>query len=307
MNENAENITVEDAEIEAAWAEETADGAGAAAADQPLAARTKQEPDQAQAAPNGAPTGAQRSGSGGERTSAGVSELSPQAEARDTQAARTTADQPPELFTLNHLGETRQVTRAELTALAQKGMDYERVRGKYDALKQYKQEAGPALELIRGYAQRNNMSVAEYLDFCRKQELMAGGLDEQTAASTLSLEKREAAVSAQEARAQAERVRQNSILEQAKARQEAQKKDMEQFIRAFPEVKAKDIPAQVWERVRSGESLSAAWTAHQNQLLKAELEAERQNRKNQQNAIGSLESRERETEDQIDRWWNEED
>ena len=282
MNENEENITVEDAELDAAWAEETADGAETAAADQPQAAQ-KQEPDQAQTGPE--------------------DKTAPEGQGEQAPAP----DQAAELFTLTHLGESRQVTRAELTALAQKGMDYERVRGKYDELKQYKQEADPAVELVKGYAARNGMSVAEYLDFCRKQELMAGGLDERTAANTVSLEKREAAVSAREAQERAQQARQSSILEQAKARQEAQKRDMERFIQAFPDVKAKDIPGQVWEQVKKGESLSAAWVAYQNQQLKAEVEALKQNSKNKQSAIGGLESRERETEDQITRWWNEDD
>ena len=35
-----------------------------------------------------------------------------------------------ESFTLRHLGETKSVGRDEVIALAQKGMDYDRIRGK---------------------------------------------------------------------------------------------------------------------------------------------------------------------------------
>ena len=58
MYDENENITVEDAEIEDAWAE----------AEQPSGAAAETA--------EGAPAGVQRSGSGGERTSAGMNELS---------------------------------------------------------------------------------------------------------------------------------------------------------------------------------------------------------------------------------------
>lgn len=70
----------------------------------------------------------------------------------------------PELFTLKNRDETRQVTRDELVAMAQKGWDYDHVRQERDQLRQYRQEADPALELVKSYAQRNGMSVGDYLD-----------------------------------------------------------------------------------------------------------------------------------------------
>lgn len=85
------------------------------------------------------------------------------------------ADQTPETFTLKHLDQVRQVGKEEVVTLAQKGLDYDRIRTERDELRQYRQEADPALELVKGYAQRSGMTIPDYLDFCRKQELMAGG------------------------------------------------------------------------------------------------------------------------------------
>ena len=49
-----------------------------------------------------------------------------------------------DLFTLKHLDERRTVNREEVIALAQKGLDYDRIRAKYDALraKQPEQDSG---------------------------------------------------------------------------------------------------------------------------------------------------------------------
>ncbi len=47
--------------------------------------------------------------------------------------------QEPELFTLKNRDETRQVTRDELIAMAQKGWDYDNVRQERDQLRQYRQ------------------------------------------------------------------------------------------------------------------------------------------------------------------------
>ncbi len=40
-----------------------------------------------------------------------------------------------EAFTLKYMGEERKVSRGEALALAQKGMDYDRIRGRYERLK----------------------------------------------------------------------------------------------------------------------------------------------------------------------------
>lgn len=232
----------------------------------------------------------------------------PKQETPPTQEGQQ-ADPPatPELFTLKNRDETRQVTRDELVAMAQKGWDYDTVRAERDQLRQYKQEADPAFEVIKGYAQRNNMTVPDYLDFCRKQELMRGGLDEKAADQTLQMEKRKADLDAQEARINADKLQRDSLLQQAKARQEAQQKDMNAFLRAYPDVKAESIPQEVWAQVAQGDSLVNAYTMHENKRLTAELAAERQNKANQARTPGSLGGNSGAEMDEIDRLWSEDD
>ena len=99
----------------------------------------------------------------------------PEGEQKETQAQPAAEEQQadqPELFTIKNRDETRQVTREQLVAMAQKGWDYDTVREERDQLRQYRQDADPALELVRSYAQRNGMTVGDYLDYCQNRSLL---------------------------------------------------------------------------------------------------------------------------------------
>ena len=197
------------------------------------------------------------------------------------------ADQP-ELFTLKNRDETKQVTRDELVAMAQKGWDYDHIREERDQLRQYRQEADPALELVKSYAQRSGMNVADYLDYCRRQELMAKGMTEQDAAQKVTMEKERADLDRQRAEIQAYRQQQNSIAQKAQEQAQARQRDIEAFYRAYPGVDPKSIPQEVWNEVKNGDSLTNSYTRYENRRLQAELAAERQNKENRAKAPGSL-------------------
>ena len=78
---------------------------------------------------------------------------------------------PGRLWQLKHLDEIRSVDEDELIALAQKGLDYDRIRTGYDAAK-------PVMELASVRAGRMGMTVPEYVDFARQAELDPAGDDE---------------------------------------------------------------------------------------------------------------------------------
>lgn len=225
------------------------------------------------------------------------------------QPSEPPADQPtaPELFTLKNRDETRQVNRDELIAMAQKGWDYDTVRAERDQLRQYRKEADPALEVIKGYAQRNNMSVGEYLDFCRKQELMRQGMTEQDAQTKLSMEKERAELDARQAEVRAKEEQQTSALRKAQEAAQARQKDIETFYKIYPGVDPKSIAQEVWDAVKNGDNLTNAYTMYENKRLTAELAAERQNKANQARTPGSLGGNSGAEMDEIDRLWSEDD
>lgn len=76
----------------------------------------------------------------------------------------------------------------------------------------------------------------------------------------------------------------------------AEERDREigQFAAEFPGVMPEDIPGSVWERVRAGESLAAAFSRHEaarlrreNARLETQLAGKRQAETNRQRAAGS--------------------
>lgn len=218
--------------------------------------------------------------------------------------AEEQADQP-ETFTLKNRDETRQVDRDELIAMAQKGWDYDTVRSERDQLRQYRDEADPAISLVKAFAEKSGMTVVEYIDYCRKQEIMQSGVNEATAQAQLEVEKQQAAVAAQQARQQEEaQARQKAEAEQAR-QAAARKAEMTAFLTAYPDVQPGDIPKEVWAQVTSGMPLVTAYTMHLNQVLAADLAAERKNRENQAQTTGSMSSAGESAKDNLFDGWDE--
>ena len=92
-----------------------------------------------------------------------------------------------------------------------------------------------------------------------------------------------------------------------RAREKARAQEMERFLTAYPEVKAGDIPREVWQQVAAGVPLVSAYAMHENQQLKMQLAAERQDRLNRQRTPGALGSHSGGELDELDRMWNEDD
>lgn len=227
-------------------------------------------------------------------------------EGRKPEEEAPKADQP-ELFTIKNRDEQRQVTREELVSMAQKGWDYDKVREERDQLRQYRSETDPAMELIRRYAQRSNMSVSDYLDYCRKQELIATGMSEKDAAQKVSFDKERAELDRQRAELDARDQQANDARRMAQEQAKARQKDIESFYKAYPKVDPKSIPQEVWDAVKSGDTLTNAYTRYENQRLQAEIAALKQNNKNKSQSPGSLGGNVDKEMDEIDRIWAEED
>lgn len=226
---------------------------------------------------------------------------------KDPAPETSPADQP-ELFTLKNRDEVRQFTKDEVVAMAQKGWDYDTVRQERDQLRQYREEADPALLMVKNYAEKSGLTVEQYLDVVRRQELLSQGVNEQTANAQISLEKQQAAMEARTRADQEARQQQEAVQRKAQEQQDTRRKDMEAFLAAHPGVKGSDIPQEVWAQVAAGKSLIAAYAEHENEQLKAELAAERQNKANAQRSPGSLTNPQGEdTRSEIDKIWYSDD
>ena len=211
--------------------------------------------------------------------------------AQQQEATQTKAD-APKMWTLRHMDEVRQVGEADMVVLAQKGLDYDRIRGKYD-------ESKPVMELFGSFAKQAGMSIPDYVSFIRTQAKQASGMSEAEARRTVELEDREAAVSAKEAE---EAQRQNGANQAAQARAAADARrnaDIAEFQRLFPDA-AKDpkaIPQEVWAAVRSGMSLVSAYSKYAvdqanaaRQAAEQKAAASAQNQQNASRSTGSMQS-----------------
>lgn len=208
-------------------------------------------------------------------------------ESQGEQESRPAAD-VPKTWTLRHLDENRVVTEQELIALAQKGMDYDRIRSKYD-------ESKPGMELLNQFARQAGMNIPDYIAHLRTQSKRAAGMNEADARRAVELEDREAAVAAKEAE-QAERQSADRQKEAADARRRA---DIAEFQKAFPEAAREPgrIPQEVWADVRAGMTLVTAYSRYavkeaRTRAKEAEVkaEAEKQNAKNAGRSTGSMKS-----------------
>lgn len=209
-----------------------------------------------------------------------------------TETTEQKADAPEKTWKLRHLDETRSVSEAEMVALAQKGMDYDRIRAKYD-------ESKPAMEMLMAFAKANGMTVAEYIASLRTNAKMADGLSEAEARRSVELEDREAAIAAREAEQEAERTAAAQASAENAAAEQRRKADIEEFTREYPDA-ARDpasIPQEVWNAVRTGSRLSVAYAKYAAKQARAEAEQAKtaartaeQNGRNAERSTGSMQS-----------------
>lgn len=217
-----------------------------------------------------------------------IEEVRTEDEVVEKQAEENT----PKLVPLKHLGEERMVTEAERNALAQKGMDYDRIRAKYE-------EAKPAMELIAQFAKKAGVTTAEYITAIREQAKQAEGMSEAEAKRMVDLEDREARVAIREAEEAERKEAENKATNAQTAEEQRRAADIAEFQKTFPEA-AKDpksIPPEVWAEVKNGASLVAAYSKYAVKTANAakdaamrEAASAKQNNKNAERATGSMKS-----------------
>lgn len=211
------------------------------------------------------------------------------AEQEDAGDQGVQQQEPPRTWRLTHLGQQITANEADMVVLAQKGLDYDRIRDEYDAAK-------PIMALFRDFAGKAGMDVPAYLARVRAQAKQAEGMSQEEALRAVDLEDREAVLRAKE---EQDRV-QREAAEQEQARRQAEEArrqaDIREFLETFPEA-AQDpqsIPQEVWAAVRSGRSLVGAYAAYaQNQAREAAEQAaaaavQQQNLQNAERSAGSM-------------------
>lgn len=233
-------------------------------------------------------------------------DTTPQAEAQDagepeeTEAAAGDGEKKDETkpFKLKYLGKEVEVNSEEIVTLAQKGMDYDRQRNAHDKLKGDIEALGGMDRLrdnedfLKELAALSGVSVEEAKDELRVSLLMKKeNITKEAARQRVELQKREKRLTAKEAK-----------LSEDEAEKTAQKKrddEFSAFLDKYPTVKGEDIPKEVWDAFRNGESLLAAYEKHltkkeleearaEIQRLRSEAETARKNADNRRKSTGSM-------------------
>ena len=210
-------------------------------------------------------------------------------EENDHPDGQEEADQPT--FDLKYMGEIKTVGREEVVTLAQKGLNYDRVLGERDTAKAEVTRLQEYESFLQELAGPDNLSIEDLIDSTRAEVLAKKeGLDPAVALQRIKLDRDKRAFEAQKSKEQAD--------QRAKqAEEERQQEDFKRFVQAYPGVKAQDIPAEVWEKVRGGVPLVTAYAQHENkqlreenEALKAKVETAEQNKKNKERSTGSQSS-----------------
>lgn len=211
-------------------------------------------------------------------------------------------EEPEELFDLKFNKEIRKVNRQEVTELAQKGLNHDRILEQRDHLQQenaellkFKQDNEAIIGLLDAAAQKSGTDRNTFLQSVRENAYVSQGLSRDAAHERVLREDAEQRLSRTE-KADAEK-------QQAQQGQElARQQDIERFLKLYKDVDPNTIPKEVWDDVRNGETLVSAYgryenrqLAESNRKLQESLNALKQNEKNKQKSIGSAKTEGKET------------
>lgn len=230
----------------------------------------------------------------------------------------TSSDQS---FKLKYLGAEREVNRDEVVVLAQKGMDYDRIRAKYDeaqnALKEAAQRTATleadadALDALKELAKAQNIEFSEFvIQSVAAVNAAKNGTSAKTEIPKVRLDFERKAFERQ--KADWDKNKNNTPTANADDEMQA---EIDEFAAAFPEAAAdaKVIPADVWNAKNADPNKSI--TQHYKEYLdkqkdaeiadlKARLERAEQNAQNKFRSTGQQHSGgSGETGDIWDRMW----
>ena len=237
-----------------------------------------------------------------EETPAESEEQTPEADQQTEEAEEKAEEEPAEAdndtaqesveeqqtFDLKFLGETKTVSKEEVVTLAQKGLNYDKVLGERDVVKQEVSRLQEYETFLKDLADMDGRTVDDLMDATRAEILAKKeGLDKSVALQRIKLDRDRKAFEAEKSKKEAEQ----------KATEEAEKQRSNQFLQfaqEYPDVDPKDIPKEVWDKFKDGMPLTSAYSIYENKKLREEVkswkdkaEAAEQNAKNKERSTGS--------------------
>ena len=186
-------------------------------------------------------------------------------ETEPTEAEQPDGQDTDQYLELKHFDEVKKVNKEQAKVLAQKGMDYDRIRERADKLQKYED----FLNEIKG-------------DFASLEDLM----DDTRArlkADKDGISYEDALAKVKEQPEQAKQGREE-LLEQIR------RESVDAFAKAHPELKPDDIPQEVWEDIFQTNNLEASYIKYQAKKTKDENAFLKKNAENKARSTGSMKS-----------------
>lgn len=174
---------------------------------------------------------------------------SEEATTTDTEVKTEAVEQ---MHKLKYLGEEKEVTHEEMTVLAQKGMDYDRIRSKYDELQGLIKTAAGGKTVEEFIQDLNAQNLENAIQKRADELLMTGNYSEQGARETAELEMK---LQGQEAGLKQQR----EFETKAKAVGEFAMANAD-FRNAFPDG---NIAKEIIDAMNAGKTISEAWDGYQ--------------------------------------------
>ena len=192
------------------------------------------------------------------------------------------AEEEDQFLELKHMDTVRKVNREEAKALAQKGLDYDRIRGERDAMQ-------------KDYAQ-----LKKYENFLNELKGDFPSIDAMMTDTRARMLAEKEGISYADAVAKVGVMQQGAQPQQQTQAQPGQLKvpAVDRFVQKYPGVKAEEIPQAVWDEVKRTGDLVGAYENYQNtkvkdekiKSLELEIETLKQNQKNAARSTGSASS-----------------
>lgn len=204
-----------------------------------------------------------------------------------TTEAAPEAEAP--FMTVKYNGEEQGLSQDEAITYAQKGMNYDKVYGQLEQLRN-----DPIRRVFEEQAQRAGLSLNEYADrleqFQRESAInrLADSFMDENPDATEDIARKYAEAQYNSTLAQNEREQANSIAQEEANRQQWAMSQIEAFQSAYPDVDIRTLPQDVIDEINAGESLLSAYRAHENREMKETITALRQNRYNEVTSTGTL-------------------
>lgn len=213
-------------------------------------------------------------------------------------------EEAEQTFELNYMGNKSVVGRNEIIALAQKGMDYDRIKSRSDeimpeleSLRENKGKAEQYESFLSKLAARSNTDIQGLMDNIEAKIMVESGkaINEEIALERIKLEREKAAFESSKKASEQPKKEEKPVDPAADVKKSdvAEAKRQDEFIafaKEYPDVKPTDIPKEVWADFNSGKSLVGAYSKYENKLLREKISTMEQEKNNKAKSTGSWDS-----------------